>query len=291
MIHTSWLWLHFIVYLALWVACWFIPDELFTIYLQAAMYISFFYLLLQLLFLLEFFFYLNKRFTDSEKICMPLTITIILSVIAIAVFSVDYYLFGLKGCSGNLAIISVNLIVSIILFVGSLIAEHGSILTASMIAAYVSYLTSMGLFCEGGTACNRLGGATSNIWLTITASVFTLCWACYSAYSSSSEIKTLMCCDDNCECWDTCCGLCEPKEDDAKEFSLSFFHLLFAMASVYVSMVVTSWGSSVNNAAPWSVDRGFVAKWTNCGAAWVTLVLYGWTLAAPYVLKDREFDY
>ena len=288
MFHISWKWLHALVYIALWVACWFIPDELFNVYLKAAMYLSFIYLILQILFLIEFFYKLNDKFTENENLCIPLIITIILSAIAIAIFGVDYYLFCPSGCTAHIAIISVNLVLVVILFAISIFVERGSILMSSLISIYIVYLTTIGLFCEGGT-CSRLGNNTSNLWFSILASIFTLCFACYSAYSSTNDWKILTCGGECCECFDTCCGLCEPKEDDAKSFSLAFFHFLFALASVYVSMIVTSWGSSTSQ-APWSVDRGSVAKWVNLGVSWVCIVLYGWGLIAPYICTNREFE-
>lgn len=285
--HISWLWLHGIILIGIWVACWFIPDELFTFWLQAARYISFLYLIVQLLFLVDFFHNLNNKFTESEKICLPLTITIILSVGSLAVLGVDYYFFGMKGCGGNIAIITVNLIVVILVWLAAMFTERGSILMAALIAVYVTYLTTMGLFTEGGAACNKFAGNTNNVWLSVCASIFTLCWSCYSAFSTTYQYKMLDCGFDCCEC--DCCDVCGEKSDDAKEFSLSFFHLMFAGASTYISMIVTCWGSSSND-APWALDRGSVSKWVNIVASWLCLLIYAWSLAAPYIFPDRIFD-
>lgn len=286
-IHISWLWLHGLILIGIWIACWFIPDGLFTFWLNAARYISFLYLIVQLLFLIDFFHNLNNKFTESENICIPLTITIILTAGSLAVLGADYYFFGQKSCGGNIAVITVNMIVIILVWLAAMITERGSIFMASLIAVYVTYLTTMGLFTEGGSDCNRFAGNTNNVWLSVVASIFTLCWSCYSAFSTTYKYKMLDCGFECCEC--ECCEACGEKSDDAKEFSLSFFHIMFAGASTYMSMIVTCWGSS-SGTAPWSTDRGTVSKWVNLGASWLCLLIYAWSLAAPYVFPDRVFD-
>jgi hypothetical protein len=285
-IHISWLTIHCFILFGIWVACWFIPDGLFTFWLQAARYISFVYIIVQLLFLIDFFHKINKKFTEGESVWLPLTITIVLSAGSLAVLGADYYFFGMSGCGANIAIITINIIFIIVVWLAAMFTERGSILMAAFIAVYVTYLTTMGLFTEGDSQCNKLAGKTNNVWLSIVASIFTLSWCCYSAFSTTYRYKMLDCGFDCCECECECCG---EKEEDAKEFSLSFFHIMFAGASTYMSMIVTCWGSS-NNDAPWAVDRGIVTKWVNVGASWLCLLIYAWSLAAPYLFPDRVFD-
>lgn len=293
-LHTQWLSIHTVVLIGFWVACWFIPDGLFDFYLKAAMYISFVYLIIQILFLIDFFHSLNEYFVEKENMAWPLTILIILTVGTVTGFGVSFWLFGMKGCGGNIAILVVNLLICIAFWLLSASIERLSALTASMVDAYICYLTCMGLFCEGNANCNKLAGSTSSVWLSIIASLFTLCWAGYSAFSSTYQYEMLNCgcCDgDCCEEEGACHGCCSCMEsdDEAKKFSLSFFHFMFFLASVYISMVTTSWMSGQNNDS-WTLDRGVVAKWANVGASYVVVLLYTWIIIAPYIFKDREFD-
>ena len=152
-----------------------------------------------------------------------------------------------------------------------MLIDHGSIFTASLVCCYVSYLTSAGLMCE--PSCNSLSNGNNSFGFTILASLFTLIWAGYSAFSASYRF-------DACNC--------DEEEGQADEFSLSFFHFVFALASVYLSMVVTHWGTK-NHSSAWSTDKGTTSKWVNLSASWVTLLIYSWTLFAPKILPDREF--
>lgn len=271
MIHISWTWLHSIIYFAIWVGFWFIPDEFFDFYMKAAIYISGIYLVLQIVFLIDFFHSLNDKFAEEEKNhCILLIVTIILTCLSIAGFGLEYYIFGRGNCTKNNIIISVNLALSVILFIVSLILESGSIFTASLVFAYTCYLTCAGLMCE--PSCNSISKKGSQIGYSIIASIFTLVWAGYSALSTSSRFT------DACNC-----------SDEEPIFSLSFFHAIFALASVYLTMIVTHWGLA-EPSADWATDRGKIAMWINFGAGWITHILYLWTLIAPYVCPDRDFS-
>ena len=181
------------IFFGIWVGFWFIPDGFFDVYMKAAIYISGVYLVIQIIFLIDFFHSLNDRFTEDEKNdCILLVVTIVLSIIAIAGFGVEFYIFGKGDCKKNNIIIAVNLVLCVILFIASLIIEHGSIFTASLICAYVSYLTCAALMCE--PSCNSISKDGTQIWFSIIASIFTLVWAGYSAMSSSSRFT------DACSC-------------------------------------------------------------------------------------------
>lgn len=273
MIHISWLWLHSLIYFGLWVGCWFIPDDFFDFYMKAAIYISGVYLILQIIFLIDFFHNLNDKFADNERNhIILLIVTIILAVASVVGFGFEFYVFGREGCTTNNIIIGINLALCVVIFIASLIIEHGSIFTASLICAYTAYLTCAALICE--PSCNSISKSGSEIWFTVIASIFTLVWAGYSVFSSSSQFTTA--CD--------CCY-----KDEEPFFSLSFFHFLYALASIYLTMIVTHWGQTGSEAAAWTTEKGKVAKWINLGASWVTLLIYAWTLVAPLIFPDREF--
>ena len=279
MFHISWLWLHSLIYIALWVGFWFIPDGFFDFYMQAAMYISFIYLVFQIYFLIIFFHGLNDKFVteDNEK-CM-LAITVFIELVSITIFGLCYYFYAPGGCDGNIAIITVNLIITIALFILAFIRENGSIFTASLVNCYVAYLTASGIMCSPGGSCSRVSASTSNIIFTIAASIFTLLWMAYSAFSSSYQVG-------DCDCG---CGCCGGEGEEKPEFSLSFFHALFALASVYLTMVVTNWGNTKESVA-WATNHGVISKWVNLGASWASALLYLWTLIAPCLCPDRDFS-
>lgn len=269
MFHIGLLPVHTVVWLALWVAFWFIPDPFFDGYMKFSMVASGIYLLIQIVFLVAFFHEVNDKLVNDDKICLVAVFTAIITIGSIAALGSSFYIFVPEGCSNNNILIGVNLAILAILFLMSMFIEHGSIFTASLIFAYCAYLTVAGCICE--PSCNRLSSGSQGIGFSIVASLFTLAWCGYSAFASTNQFTS-------CSC----------SEEEA-QFSISFYHLLYAFASCYLTMIVTSWGKT-NESADWTTDRGTIAKWVNFTAGWITMVLYLWTLVAPYVCKDREFN-
>lgn len=69
-------------------------------------------------------------------------------------------------------------------------------------------------------------------------------------------------------------------------FSCSFFHVVFAFASMYVAMLMTGWGTKED---AYLMDVSWTSMWVKMGSQFVTTALYTWTLVAPLVFPDRDF--
>ncbi|EDQ89821.1 uncharacterized protein MONBRDRAFT_18904 [Monosiga brevicollis MX1] len=76
-------------------------------------------------------------------------------------------------------------------------------------------------------------------------------------------------------------------EQDAVRYSWSFFHLTFAVAALYLMMVLTEWDSSD---ADVRIGKGWASVWVQVVSSWVIFLLYGWTMMAPVCLPDRDFS-
>jgi hypothetical protein len=72
-------------------------------------------------------------------------------------------------------------------------------------------------------------------------------------------------------------------------YNYSFFHLIFALASMYIAMLMTGWGAVEQEKD--RMDVGWTSVWVKTGAEWVTAALYTWTLVAPALLPDRDWGY
>lgn len=87
----------------------------------------------------------------------------------------------------------------------------------------------------------------------------------------------------------------EKQEEQKKEkahpvtYSYSFFHLIFSLASMYSAMLLTGWTSSVGESGK-LVDVGWSSVWVRAVTGWVTAALYVWSLVAPILFPDREFN-
>jgi hypothetical protein len=154
--------------------------------------------------------------------------------------------------------------------------EHGSVFTASLVCVYVAYLTIAGMMSQ--TQCSRIASSNQGIGFSIVAAIFTLAWAGYSAYSSTFQFEACFCSS-------------EDETGEPRIFSLSFFHVMFGGASLYVTMIVSHLGQ-VEESAAWATDRGDVPRWVNFGACWLVMILYIWTLVGRYTpcLRDRDWD-
>ena len=277
LIHSKFKYIHFLICVALWIAFWFIPDGFFNFYMKFAMVISLIYIIFQIYFLVIFFTDLNEKHASDDNLCCLFSITIVLCIVSIVGFALSYWMFK-ENKDQTIAFTTVNLIISIILFVMSIFIEHGSIFTSSLVTTYIAFLTWSALMCERSSTSSK----GIEIVFTIIASIFTLVWCGYSAFASSSQLDDCQCSDSDSDC--VCCDTTHyPK------FSLSFFHTLFALASVYVTMIVTHWGKTESE-APWTTSRGNIAKWVNIVSSWIVALLYFWILIAPLVCKNRDFS-
>ncbi|KAF2355212.1 Serine incorporator/TMS membrane protein [Trinorchestia longiramus] len=77
-------------------------------------------------------------------------------------------------------------------------------------------------------------------------------------------------------------------EADGVAYSWSFFHLMFALATLYVMMTLTSWFSPSTDIS--DVSSNMAAVWVKIVSSWMCLALYVWTLIAPCVLTNRDFS-
>ncbi|KAL9275198.1 Serine incorporator 2-like protein [Drosera capensis] len=82
----------------------------------------------------------------------------------------------------------------------------------------------------------------------------------------------------------------EKKETEARpvSYSYTFFHLIFALASMYAGMLLSGWTSSSESSD--LIDVGWTSVWVRICTEWVTAGLYVWSLLAPLLLPDREFS-
>ncbi|OAY75540.1 Serine incorporator 2, partial [Ananas comosus] len=85
---------------------------------------------------------------------------------------------------------------------------------------------------------------------------------------------------------DTESGKEESKEGEPRpvSYSYTFFHLIFALASMYSAMLLTGWTSSTSGSE--LIDVGWTTVWVRICTEWATGALYIWTLIAPLVLPD-----
>jgi hypothetical protein len=252
--------LHYLLFIAVYAIFLFVvPDSFFVDYIYFAYFASGIYLFLQFVFLIDSFHTINERFVETDKFPILMAGTIVLSLGAVAGYGVGFWEF--RDTPLIKIVLGANLGVTALLYIASLLIEHGSIFTASLIAVYVSFLTF--------TGASRWGTAKSAnvVAATVLCSLMVLGWVCRTAFRNGAQLTTG-------------CGSEKPT------FSISAFHFVFALASVYLAMLTTQWDEG--DTATWPSAHP-VAAWVNWASSWLVLLLYLWTLIAPLILTNREF--
>lgn len=75
--------------------------------------------------------------------------------------------------------------------------------------------------------------------------------------------------------------------EEPVSYNYSFFHLVFALASMYMAMLMTGWGKGAQEHG--LMDIGWASVTMKLVTQWATGLLYMWVLVAPTVLQEREF--
>lgn len=229
-------------------------------------------------------------------------------------------------CALNKFFISFNLILCVIVSILSVLPSvqetqpRSGLLQSSVVTLYVMYLTWSSVSSQPYKPCNPgfLGviGLKSESTFDSESIVGLVIWMCCVLYSSlrtaSSSSKITMSehvlvkdngavrgqgnlslvdneggdggesgrTSDNAKVWDN--------EEDAVAYSWSFFHVMFGLATLYVMMTLTNWYSP--NSTLKTLNANEASMWVKVISSWLCLALYTWTLVAPILLPNREFN-
>ncbi|KAG0260694.1 hypothetical protein BG011_001701 [Mortierella polycephala] len=96
-------------------------------------------------------------------------------------------------------------------------------------------------------------------------------------------------CDDDRQDYDS-----KDDEKNGCQYNYTFFHLVFALAAMYISMVLTNWNTFKHVGGEDQLIRigqSWAAVWVKVVSSWICYGLYGFSLLAPVVLPDRFTDY
>ncbi|XP_012173495.1 serine incorporator 1 isoform X4 [Bombus terrestris] len=227
------------------------------------------------------------------------------------------YFTHADSCDLNKFFISFNLILCVIASIISTLStvqEHNprsGLLQSSIVSLYVVYLTWSGISNSPDRECNPgfLGlisgndaDAKNRVAFDKESIIGLIIWFSCVLYSSlrtaskSSKItmsENILVQDNGAEgrnadsetgneakVWDN--------EEDAVAYNWSFFHLMFALATLYVMMTLTNWYQPNSNLD--TLNSNTASMWVKIISSWMCLTLYIWSLIAPAVLTNRDFS-
>ncbi|KAH8240100.1 hypothetical protein KR032_011199 [Drosophila birchii] len=230
------------------------------------------------------------------------------------------------GCGINKFFISINLILCLVISVISILPAvqerlpHSGLLQSSLVTLYTIYLTWSAVANNPEKECNPgmfglmdgMGNATTTVappshnskvtfdTTNIIGLVVWLLCILYNCISSAVEVSKIT--HDNSEkrvlteaLSDTEAGGKDadgkPSTDTETEgvtYSWSLFHVVFVCASLYVMMTLTNWYKPNSDIELFNGNEA--SMWVKIISSWLGVFIYGWSLAAPIILTNRDFS-
>jgi len=324
-IHNGFWAIKLLVFIALLVGAFYIPKGDFSrVWMYIGMIGGFLFILIQLVLLIDFAYSWSQKWigkyeeTDNKIWFIGLAVcTGGLYAIALAI-TICGFIFYTKtsGCGLNKFFLSFNFIIAVLL---SLISIHprvqesqptSGLLQASIISAYSMYLTLSAMSNEPGTDCNPGGSflqsdsfAPGFDTQTVLAAIFLFCTVVYSCVRTSAKSSSLSIQSDDADIEEVLLIENNGQGDDDVEYkgqkvydnestevayNYSFFHFTYALASLYIMMMLTNWYSP-EGANFKTLTSSMATVWVKMASSWACFVLFGWTLVAPMLFPDREF--
>ncbi|GLU08813.1 hypothetical protein SLE2022_257000 [Rubroshorea leprosula] len=305
--HGGWI-AKMVIWLLLVILMFFLPNVVISVYGTLSKFGAGLFLLVQVIILLDFVHSWNDAWVekDEQKWYIALLVISVICYIAAYVFSgILFMWFNPSGhdCGLNVFFIVMTMILA---FAFAIIALHpavnGSLLPASVISIYCAYVCYTGLSSEPRNySCNGLKKSkASSISTLVLGMLTTVLSVLYSALRAGSS-TTFLSPPSSPKAAGNKKPLLEKEKEDVEEgketkkeeearpvsYSYSFFHLIFALASMYSGMLLTSWTSSSESSD--SIDVGWTSVWVRICTEWATAALYVWTLVVPLIFPDREF--
>lgn len=185
------------------------------------------------------------------------------------------------GCSLSIFFLTFALILGIIFTAISLLpdTEGSGLLTSGVLFLYVIYLAVSALYSQPEDRdCNGAPGdsdsSNSKTWIDVVALVVVFFILLVNIFSTSSEQSAF--------------SIDKPDSDSELPYSYAFSNAIFAVATLYIAMVITSWNLR-DHSEDWKIDTGWTSLWVKIVSSWFGSLLYIWTLVAPRMFPDRDF--
>lgn len=243
-------------------------------FVQIARIISTIFLVSQIVSFIDAAFHWNRFFVGKSQCKIKLLLTICVLFIVSIVTGVALLYTNYNYCTRQ----EVFTTITAILIVSSTLIQlntetESSLLTSCIVSAYAVYLCWSAVSSD---ECNP--GEQTDIQLTLACFVssISLAWTCHSASLWSMEKNESV--DDVDER-----GLIKNEEKhEEKQKSMIMFHMIMATGSVYMSMLLTNWGTV-------SGHKSDAQMWVSIISQWISLSIYVWAVVAPRICTSREF--
>uniref|UniRef100_A0A8C1ASL1 Serine incorporator 2, like n=2 Tax=Cyprinus carpio TaxID=7962 RepID=A0A8C1ASL1_CYPCA len=320
----------FLILVGITVGAFFIPDGTFhDVWFYFGIVGSFMFILIQLILLIDFAHSWNEVWVrnaeEGNSKCWfsgLLFFTILHYALAFAAV-VLFYLYYTKpdNCAEHKFFISFNLILCVIISVVSILPKvqdaspQSGLLQSSIITMYTMYVTWSAMTNNPNRECNpSLLSLVSNISTTeamptsspgmvqwwdaqgiVGLVIFLFCTFYASIRSSSNaQVNRLMQTEEGKgtvggeEVGEDGLRRVVDNEEDGVTYNYSFFHFHLLLASLYIMMTLTNWYKP--DTTTQAMQSTMPAVWVKISSSWLGLGLYLWTLVAPVIFPNRDFN-
>eukprot|EP01117_Protostelium_nocturnum_P002076 TRINITY_DN12716_c0_g1_i1.p1 TRINITY_DN12716_c0_g1~~TRINITY_DN12716_c0_g1_i1.p1 ORF type:complete len:411 (-),score=122.89 TRINITY_DN12716_c0_g1_i1:93-1325(-) len=281
------------------VGFFFIPNVAFHYYSWVALVAAGLFIVVQLVYLIDFAHswaenWIEKMEEDLDSkmwLYILFIATGILDVLVVAGTVLGYVFFHSPLST---AFITITLLLNILIHFISIhpkvqeASPKSGLLQPAFISLYCTYIIwSANLNYDNPfKSATSNGPISSNLTLFIGA-LFTVIAVLYATLStasnlggSSGEREPLTAAEGDEESQKE-----KADPEEPLDYNYSVFHLVFALGAMYIAMLMTDW-STVSNPA----DHTTAPFWVKGASSLVCIALYIWTVIAPAVFPDREWN-
>ena len=221
--------------------------------------------------------------------------------------------FGHSGCPAQQTVLALTILLCLFTTAVSIskLAPHGTLLTSASVSAYATFLAYSALSSHPDEACNPLadsGSSTSGLVVGLVVAAVSMASTAWGASESqpmgtgkaalvgkepgSSELDAPL--DGGGGAKSD--GGADGGEGEPEDWW--YFHFMMVACALYMAMLLTDWTYqparddgvpvTLSREGNWSVGLG--SFWTKLVSQWAALLLYAWTLLAPWCFREtRDF--
>ncbi|KAL3282638.1 hypothetical protein HHI36_005813 [Cryptolaemus montrouzieri] len=319
--------LKYLIVVGLTIGAFFIPEGTFfgSIWMYCGMVGGFVFILVQLILIVDFAHSWAESWVENYEeneskgwYAALVGATLFMYGLTITGVVMLFIFFSKSGgCGLNKVFITFNLILCVIVSIISILPAiqeklpRSGLLQSALVSLYVIYLTWSAVSNSPDADCNPdissivAGKKRETGKLDILGLAIWTCCVLYSSLrtaSSSSKITgsdNILVKDTGDSGYNNIIGNTDhndeekgtakvwDNEEESTAYSWSFFHVMFALATLYVMMTLTNWYRP--NSSLESFYSNSASMWVKITSSWLCIALYGWSLLAPVMLSDREF--
>ncbi|NP_001347425.1 uncharacterized protein LOC100273927 [Zea mays] len=259
-----------------------IPNIFIQFYGEVARLGAGIFLLLQLISMLHFISWCNKRWMPDpgSNQCglfglFLSTISYIASFVGIGVLYVLYV--PNSSCAFNIFTITWTAILVTIMMAVSLHSKvNEGLLSSGIMSSYIVFLCWSALHSEPqtGKCHSHMKIAQDGDSATIVSFIIAICSIVMATFSTGIDTKSFQFRNDKVQL------------DEDIPYSYEIFHIVFAMGAMYFAMLFISWELN-HPTRKWSIDVGWASTWVKIINEWFAASIYLWRLISPVVLRNQ----